>query len=153
VGSSVARDFPIIVINLQKQLDTLNRKKDGVSFLERITIDRESCQRNFEMSSSVILAEPLYIALQMAGYSGDAHELVNRQLVPMAKNENITLMEALKKLCIEDTGLETIKNKISQEVLKLLHDPKQYTGDAEEKALEIASYARQMAQKLMEELD
>lgn len=145
VGSSVARDYPIIVINLQKQLDTLLRKKDGVSFLERITIDRDSCQRNFEKSSDIILAEPLYIALQMAGYKKDAHELVNRQLVPLAKDKKISLMKVLEELCIKDAGLRTIKNKIPAKVLELLSHPERYTGNAKKNALEIASYAREMA--------
>ncbi|MBU0547036.1 MAG: lyase family protein [Patescibacteria group bacterium] len=153
VGSSPIRDYPIIVINLQKQLDTLLKKKNNVSFLERITINRDNCQINFEKSSSFILAEPLYIALQMAGYNKDAHEFVNRQLVPMAKEKNICLIEALEELCTEDVDLRTVKNKIPTEVLKLLHHPEQYTGDAREKALEIASYARQMAQKLMKKRD
>ena len=150
VGSSITRDYPIIVINLQKQLDTLIRKKKGISFLERITIDRTNCQRNFEMSSGVILAEPLYIALQMAGYNKDAHELVNRQLVPLAKEKNISLIEALEELCIKDTDLSMIKDNIPTKVLNLLHHPEQYTGDAEQKALEIASYAKEWSRKLME---
>ncbi len=149
VGSSITRDYPIIVINLQKQLDTLLRKKKGVSFLERITIDRDNCQRNFEISSDVILAEPLYIALQMAGYDKDAHELVNRQLVPLAKEKNISLIEALGRLCIEDASLSIIRDKIPVKVLELLHYPERYTGDAKEKALEIANYAREWSQKLI----
>ena len=58
VGSCVARDYPIILINLQKQLDTLTKKNQkGIPFISRITIDIESCRRNFNMNSNLILSE------------------------------------------------------------------------------------------------
>ena len=143
------RDSPIIVINLQKQLDTLLRKKKEISFLERITIDEANCWRNFKMSSGVILAEPLYIALQMAGYTKDAHELINRQLVPIAKKQNIPLIKALEELCVEDVDLRVVKEKIPIEIWELLHHPERYVGDAKEKAMEIAEYARTWTHMMM----
>jgi len=143
VGSSVARDYPIILINLQQQLNTLLRKnKDEVPFLSRITFHQDACQKNFEMSSHFILAEPLYIALQMAGYSGDAHEFVNRRLVPIAKKRNILLVEILEELAQDDSELKTVINTIPKEVWKLLHCPESYTGDAEKVALKIVAYAK-----------
>jgi len=142
VGSSVARDFPIILINLQQQLNTLLRKnKDGVPFLSRITFHKDACQRNFKMSSNLILAEPLYIALQMAGYPRDAHELVNRELVPIAKKRNMLLVEVLEEFAKRDSELNIVMNAIPKEVWELLHCPESYTGDAEEVALEIVAYA------------
>lgn len=139
VGSCVARDYPIILINLQQQLDTLIRKnKQGIPFLSRIVIDPEACQRNFNINSNVILSEPLYIALQMTGYQGDAHELVNRTLVPEAKKTGLPLIEVLKSL----SGGRKIVEKIPKEVRQLLYQPKNYTGKAKEKAREIALSAR-----------
>ncbi len=149
VSSSVARDYPIILINLQQQLNTLLKEnEDGVPFLSRITVHQDTCQRNFEMSSHLILAEPLYIAMQMAGYSGDAHELVNRELVPIAQERKILLVEILEEFAKDDPGLRTTISAIPKEVWELLHHPESYTGDAERKALEIAAYTEKQAANL-----
>lgn len=141
VGSCVVRDYPIILVNLQQQLNTLTRKnKQGTPFLSRISVDPKACQKNFNASSNlIILSEPLYIALQMAGYQGDAHELVNRTLVPEAKITGLPLIEVLKNL----PDGEKIIEKIPGEVCRLLYQPENYTGKAEEKAKEIVFSARQ----------
>jgi adenylosuccinate lyase len=149
VGSSVARDFPVILINLQQQLNTLLKKnKSGIAFLARIKINQAACEENFKTNADFILAEPLYIALQMAGYEGDAHELVNQELMPIAREKNISLLEALKELAEIDFDLKKIVKNISAELLELLENPKNYIGAAEEKALEIANYAEEISSKL-----
>ena len=143
VGSSVARDFPIIVINLQQQLGTLLRaNKNGDPFISRITINGDACQKNFQMSADLILAEPLYIAIQMAGYNGDAHELVNRKLVPLVAERNIPLVEVLSELAKDDDSLKDVVKNIPEEIWDLLHHPEKYTGDAAKKTGEIVRYAR-----------
>ena len=148
-GSSVARDYPIILINLQQQLNTLLRKnKNEVPFLSRITFHQDACQKNFEMSSHLILAEPLYIALQMAGYPGDAHELITRKLVPIAKERNTLLVEVLEEFAQDNPEFETVISTIPEEVWKLLHCPEDYTGDAEKVALEIVAYAKKQITNL-----
>lgn len=133
VGSSIMRDFPIIVINLQQQLDTLNRKKDDKSFLERLSFDEDNLARNFKMNSGYILAEPIYLALQLYGYAGDAHELVNRKLLPRAKENNVSLWEQLKREAQADPALLKILHSIPREICLVLADAKEYTGLAEEK--------------------
>ncbi|HZJ41951.1 MAG TPA: lyase family protein, partial [Patescibacteria group bacterium] len=81
VGSCVARDFPIIIVNLQQQLNTLLRTdSQDRTFLSKISINKENCQKNLQHSAGLVIAEPLYIALQIAGYKGDAHSLVNKVL-------------------------------------------------------------------------
>lgn len=149
-GSAVARDFPIILINLYQQLKTLRRKdeKTDTPFIKRITVNPEACRRNFKMSSHLILAEALYITLQMAGYPGDAHELVNRKLVPLAKTTNTLLVEVLEKAAEENSDLKKIVNTIPEEIWELLHHPESYTGDAEGKALEIAKLAKNQVNEL-----
>ncbi len=149
VGSCVARDYPLIVINLQQQIDTLCKKdKSGLPFLSRISVNADNCQRNFEMSANVILAEPMYIALQMAGYPGDAHELVNRKVVPLAQKKQTSLLVALTELSINDEVIRETKMKIPDEILELLGSPENYTGKSKEKALQIASYAEGLIDSL-----
>ena len=145
----MARDYPVILINLQNQLNTLLRKnKAGVTFLERISVNPEACRNNFEKNSKVILAEPLYIALQMAGYVGDAHELVNHQIVPAVQSSTKTMTEVLKDLAQGDNNLQKIVNDIPREVLELLSQPGDYIGDAKEKTQEVIDYAKNIINKI-----
>jgi len=138
VGSCISRDFPIMVVNLQQQLDTLNREKDGVSFLRRIRFDRNNLERNFSMNSNYVLAEPIYLALQLYGYTGDAHELVNRKLMKGAKENNVSLFEQLRKEAQADEKLLEIFERIPQSVRFMLSDANKYTGLAKKKAIEVA---------------
>ncbi|PKL72549.1 hypothetical protein CVV26_00870 [Candidatus Kuenenbacteria bacterium HGW-Kuenenbacteria-1] len=149
VGSSVARDYPIILINLQQQLNTLLKKnKNNVAFLERLSINKKACEINFKKNANIILAEPMYIALQMAGYKEDAHELVNRKLVPISQEKNISLIEALEKLMINDKILKNVVKNIPIEVWELLKSPEKYIGDAKEKSLEVVKYAKSFLDKI-----
>lgn len=138
--SAVFRDFPILVVNLANQLNTLLRAdpESGQTFLQRVTVDRQACWRNFQMSANVILAEPLYIALQMSGYEGDAHELVNRYLVPAAKASERLLIEVAQERSETDEQLRVALEMISGEVVQLLHHPEQYIGRAQDQALKVA---------------
>lgn len=143
VGSCIMRDFPVIPINLAQQLGTLLRKdKQGVEFLKKIKVNPEACRRNFTMSAGVILAEPLYICLQMAGYEKNAHELVNHTLMPIAGERNITLVEALEICAKNDAYVSECVDRIPPEMLSALAKPEQYLGDAREQALAVASRAR-----------
>lgn len=150
VGSSILRDLPIIVINLQQQLNTLNKEnKDGVPFLKRISIDESSCQRNFQMNANYILAEPIYIALQMYGYGKDAHKLVNEVLMKIAKEQKISLFQALQLKAQEDIEIAEILVNFPTEMQETFLKPEQYTGLAAEKALEVVGKAENFL-KIME---
>jgi len=142
-GSAIARDFPTIVVNAVNQLNTLLRKgEDGRSFLERVSVDAVACERNFASQSQLILAEPMYIALQMAGYTGDAHEAVNHHAVPLVEQGKATdLVNAIAQLAVNDDALANAVLNVPQEVQDLLQHPEKYIGIAADKALEIASLA------------
>jgi len=144
VGSRPARDFPIIIVNLVNQLSLLLRKDEETQtfWLSRIVIDKERCQHNFEMSARVILAEPIYIALQMGGYQSDAHELVNRRAVPIALSEKISLIKVIERLAEEDSEIKEALDRIPSEITELLHHPDRYTGDATKKAFEVVETAQ-----------
>lgn len=146
-GSSVMRDFPIIVINLATQLDTLLRedKKTGQSFIEMITINEAALWRNFMMSGGTILAEPLYIALQMAGYSGDAHELVNRHIVPAVIKSGWDLSAVIESRLDVQPELKKAWANVPDDVKRLLRNPQLYIGDAKEQALKVAGRALEFA--------
>ncbi len=150
VGSSMMRDYPIILINLQQQLNTLLKEnKSGETFLERLSINEEICKLNFQKNANVILAEPLYIALQMAGYSGDAHELVNHELVPEAQKKKCSMIDVLNDMAKKDKKIKILISKIEPEILKLFKNPQNYIGDAKKKSLEIIKNAKKISNKLI----
>lgn len=142
VASSVYRDFPIIVVNLVQQLNTLLRTNaTGNPFLARLAVDKNKCLQNFNMSSKIILAEPLYIALQMAGYIGDAHKLINEEVVPMVQKNNISLISEVRALALKNESLQKALDNIPDEVINLMYSPQEYTGFAKQKAMEIVVQA------------
>ncbi len=140
VGSSPARDYPIIVVNLVQQLNTLLRegKKDKRPFLSRISLNKEACKRNFEASAKLTMAEPLYLALQMYGYIGDAHELVNHTIVPRAQRDNKHLLEVAFLLEDNDPSLRIAIDKMPESMKEMLLTPEKYTGKAAARARTIA---------------
>lgn len=148
VGSSLARDYPIIVVNLVQQLNTLLRRKGvGPTFIERLSVDVEACHRNFSKQSKVILAEPLYIALQMAGYEGDAHEFVNHVAVPKAISLDQFLIDVVQYLATTNPELASALARIPEEVMSLLYHPEEYTGLAADKTHEIVYAARNFCRR------
>lgn len=137
VGSSVMRDMPIIVINLQQQIDTLNKKANDKTFLERIVFDKGRIRQNLEKSADYILAEPIYLMMQLYGYEGNAHELVNSHLLAIAKAKNTSLYEELTKMSINDSHIESVMERIPAELKEMMKNPAAYTGLAEKKAEQI----------------
>ena len=139
VGSSVMRDLPIIPINLCQQLDTLLRRKGSEPcFLEKISIDKESCLRNLRKEGDFILAEPMYIALQMAGYEGDAHHVVNHRAIPLAREKGISLHAAMSEHVVpSEPALQKAWESISPKVRSRFLLPEEYVGQSEKKTLEL----------------
>ncbi len=141
VGSCVSRDFPTIIVNLTSQLDTLLRKdKNGVAFLKRLSVNEEACNRNFAMQGDAILAEPLYLALQMYGYAGDAHDLINHRAMPLV-NADRTLVQAVALLAEKDEELQQAWRAMPQELYELFGHPESYIGRAVEKVEETCARA------------
>lgn len=140
VGSSIARDFPTIVVNLVSQLNTLLREANGKPFISRISVDETALKRNFGAQGDTILAEPIYIALQMAGYDGDAHELVNHIAVPHSRQSGMSLLEATQWV-LQQQSDNQVWDRIPQETIDMLGKPETYIGHATMKAHEIARSA------------
>jgi adenylosuccinate lyase len=142
VGSTVSRDFPTLIVNLVLQLDTLLRqdKDDPRPFLTRVRVSEEACKRNLAMSGDTILAEPLYLALQMYGYPGDAHEVINHKAMPLVYDDR-TLVQAVQLLTEEDAELRVAWENIPLDLRTLFHEPWNYVGRAQEKVWETCARA------------
>ncbi len=141
VGSSVVRDYPTILVNLTQQINTLLREKDGKTFLERIKFDAEQMSKNLNKSASAMMAEPLYLSLQIAGYKGDAHELVNHSAMPIMAEQCGSLIDAVRSIAKSDEQVAEALANIPQETMLILENPETYTGLAKEKALQVAKDA------------
>jgi len=135
VGSSVSREFPGILVLVQYQLERM------IKVVAKMEIDPKALKRNFDQSAHLVLAEPIYLALQMAGYEGDAHKFVKESLVPKATPEK-PLIAVLEELAIKNPSLAEIVNRIPVEVRSLLHSSNDYIGLAAEKARTIAQKAK-----------
>ncbi len=77
----------------------------------------------------------------MAGYEGDAHEVVNRRAVPLAQRQSVSLISAVEEIAINDADVRQALGNIPPEIMGLLYSPELYIGDAKEKALAIAASA------------
>jgi adenylosuccinate lyase len=141
VGSCISRDFPTQIVNLMSQIGTLTRaNKDGIRFLARLCVSEEVCRRNFSMQGDAILAEPLYLALQMYGYQGDAHEVINHRAMPLV-SKGRTLVQAVEWLTTEDPELKTAWGNIPPELHELFRHPENYVGRTQEKIERVCSAA------------
>jgi adenylosuccinate lyase len=87
------------------------------------------------------MGEPIYISLQLAGYEGDAHNLVNQVLTPRAQKSKKSLVWELEKQAEEDASLAKAIDAIPSEIMQLIHHPRKYTGKAEAKSQEVAEWA------------
>jgi hypothetical protein len=100
-------------------------------------------QRNLNMQGDEILAEAIYIRLQMLGFEKDAHELVNQRAMVLKKPNSMSLFQAVNWI-INNEESKDIANKwncMGPETVKTLTSPQDYVGLATEKALEIVDAA------------
>ena len=135
VGSSPSRDFPGILVLLQYQLERM------VRVIKKLQVDNIALNRNFEQNGHLVLAEPLYLALQKAGFEGDAHKFVKNKLLPRATSEK-PLIVVLEEIAKESQDLRKIVNQIPEGTRLRLRSAKGYIGLAVEKALDIVERAK-----------
>ena len=108
-GSAVMREFPGIVVLTQYQLETASR------LIPKMVVNSEALQRNFQQSAHLILSEPLYIALILGGFKGDAHHLVNHVLTPLSQASGLPLAVELEKLAQRRRSLQQVIDNIEVE--------------------------------------
>ena len=135
VGSSVSREFPGIPVLLQHQLERMIR------VIRKLQVDNIALSRNFKKNAHLVLAEPLYLALQKAGFKSDAHKFVKNELIPRATYEK-PLIAVLEEMAEESLELKKIVNQIPEKTRFLLRSPEEYIGLAVEKTLDIVERAK-----------
>jgi adenylosuccinate lyase len=112
------------------------------SVMKKIVVDKNSLARNFNMSKSRIIAEPLYLLLAYYGHP-DAHEYVRKLTLEADKSK-----EDLGKAALADETLKPYLAKFTKEQTQLLTNPEQYTGLAAKKAEEVCSHWERVIRRL-----
>ena|SRR3989338_1400785 len=124
-------NFVGLTVSMERMLNTMKKLK----------VDKNSLKKNFDASSGMIPAEPLYILLGLKGIP-DAHEKVRR--LTLKKQET---GESLIDLALKDKNLKPVLETFSKKELDLLKSPEKYTGIAEKKAVKICNYWKKELKK------
>jgi len=148
-GSSLLRQLTAVPIYLGQQVDVLLRVKEGDprTFIGRFYVDQAACLRNFQISRNVVMSQPCYLALVRYGYPEDPHSLMNHTIVPLAKEQEISVAQALERVALENIELKQALDRMPSDLRVRLDRPEQYTGIATKRAKAIARMARQVVVK------
>jgi adenylosuccinate lyase len=152
-GSAIIRKFPEIIVNLMVQVNALLRTEegdaDGLPFIARCQVHEDACERNFNMSKHLVMAEALFILLQEHGGMVNAHKPVGDLLVPYAKLHKCSLVAALEAHKESQTDLWDAWQQVPDDQKNVIAHPEAYIGDAAETARLIAADARETAKMLL----
>jgi len=128
------------VFEVAHGLDSCLRILHGV--MVNFIVNRKQMKKNFEISRSTIIAEPLYILLALAGHP-DAHEAV-RDLTLKAEKSKYDILTLLSK----DPKLKNYFEKIPKKKLRMLARPEKYIGTAPQKTEEVFTYWQKQMRSL-----
>ena len=92
-----------------------------------LAVDKKNMQKNFDISKSMIVAEPLYILLAANGHP-DAHEYVRE----MTLKSQIT-RKPLIQLIKNDKSIRHYLKKFDKNQIEIINNPGKYTGIAAKK--------------------
>jgi adenylosuccinate lyase len=126
-NSASGRFIPEIAVGLLLAVNRLKRVSS------RMHVNRVKMKENFNRSSDMIIAEPLYIILAAKGHP-DAHEYV-RKLTLKSEEEGKNLSELIKN----DELLKPYLNKLDERQREILYNPEKYTGIAGKRCEEIVN--------------
>lgn len=123
--SNVMRSYSAVMVYVFQQILTAKR------LLESMKFDEDACRKNFYQSAKLVVAELLHLFLQKEGVS-DAHNLVNKKIVPIAAETGENLYEVMKKFVGDYSGIpEDVWNRLrNSNIIQYLTSPKEYIGDA-----------------------
>ena len=133
-NSASSRFVPEVIFGLALALDRLAR------VLGRLAVDREALGRNLAMSGGLFVAEPLYIALALAGHPA-AHEAVRRLTLEAEKHQEAKAMPTnLLELARRDEELAPYAARFTAEQKSILEEPERYVGLAVAKTEKLCRY-------------
>ncbi len=105
--------------------------KRATRIVKKLSVVRESMDRNLALTKGKILAEPLYLLLAAHGHP-NAHEKA-RQLSMHARDTGKGLLET----ALDDDEFRTYHARFSDDQRSVLEDPYRYVGIAKERTLSV----------------
>lgn len=102
--------------------------------MQDLVVDNKNMQRNFDMSKSMIVAEPLYILLAACGHP-NAHEYI-REMTLQSQLTKKPLLESVKK----DKSVQQYVKKFSRKQMEIISNAENYTGIAAKKTEVVCDY-------------
>ncbi len=121
-NSASSRFVPEILASFALATDRLGKT------MPKISVNRESMQKNFDKSKESIIAEPLYLLLAFHGHP-DAHEAV-RKLAVASENA----------LELAEKNFSPYFKKFTPKQLDILKNPQKYTGLSAKKTDAVCSF-------------
>ena len=104
--------------------------------MSELAVDKESIQKNFNMSKNLIVAEPLYILLAANGHP-DAHEYIREMTL-----KSFITKKTLVFLVMNDKSIKPYLKKLSKKQLEIINSPEKYIGIAAKKTEMICDFWR-----------
>jgi adenylosuccinate lyase len=129
-NSASERYFPEILVAFD------HSAKRALNNLKNLVVNREKMRQNYQMSSDLIIAEPLQILLSYYKHP-NAHEKV-RQLAM----ESIAKHQSLTELVTNDPELKNYLKKFTSSQRAVILKPEKYTGIALKKTQKVCNYWR-----------
>ncbi|MBN2067474.1 MAG: adenylosuccinate lyase [Candidatus Diapherotrites archaeon] len=127
-NSASQRFIPELFAGLVLSADRLNNA------CEKLVVDRQSMQKNFNQSRQGIVAEPLYLLLADQGHP-NAHEYVREKTLEADKSR-----KPLMEIVSSDASVAKYLSKLSKAQKAILENPENYIGKAVEKTEQVCSY-------------
>ena len=127
-NSASSRLIPELFAGFTESLTRLH------GLMSRLVVDKEAMQKNFEATSKMVVAEPLYLLLAFYGHP-DAHEAVRKTTLKAQETG-----KGVFELALEDEELKPYLEKLTEDQKKVLSGSENYTGRAAEKVDLVCSY-------------
>jgi adenylosuccinate lyase len=105
-----------------------------ILLMENTTVDAERMRANLERSLGIVVAEPLYILLGLAG-TPHAHE-VARRIALRARERGRTVQE----VAAETPEAAAVLGRLTPQQRRALDRPETYTGRAAEQVDSVCAY-------------
>jgi len=128
-GSASSRFALMIPVLFTYQLERV------IKYFDRFKLNYDRIAHNFVLQGDLIMAEPLYILLELNDYPGDAHEDV-KQLTIQAREQSVSLMS----LAEASDKMKPFIEKFTDAQMAVLLNPVTYTGIAPLKVKKVCAY-------------
>jgi len=124
-NSCSQRYTPELLVAFDSAVRTMNRVS------QKLRVDRNNMERNFELNKDKIIAEPLYNLLAFYGHP-DAHEYIRKMTMKSYQTGKL-----LTEVALTDKELQSYVKKFTAAQMEIISDPSKYVGIASEKTEKI----------------